>query len=88
MFNKQQQQPTGMPAQTAGNNIMAQIQQMAQQLQKTGMTPEQYAKQMIQQNGGNGIDEAKIQQFVGFAKQFGITDAQIQQMISSFRGGK
>lgn len=67
----------------SNNNIMNMLQKLQQDIKNSGMTPEQYAKKILNNNGQN-IDSAKLEQFKSFAKQFGINDDQIKAFINNF----
>ncbi len=64
------------------NNIMASIQKLQQEIKASGLTPEQYAINILK--NGQKIEPEKMEQFKIFAKQFGITDEQLNSFINNF----
>ena len=67
----------------SANNLMATLQKLQQDIKSSGLTPEEYAMKLLKNNQEN-IDVNKLEQFKGFAKQFGITDDQIKSFMSNF----
>lgn len=61
---------------------MSQLQQLQTQIKNSGMTPEQYAHNLI---GNNNFSNEQIQNFKNFAKNFGITEEQFNNFMNNFK---
>lgn len=64
------------------NNIMVSMQKLQQDIKASGLTPQQYTMKLLQ--NGQKIDINKMEQFKTFAKQFGITDEQLNLFMNNF----
>ena len=59
------------------------INKIMNEIKNSGMSPEQYAINMLKNYNGN-IPTTKMEEFKKFAKQFGATDEQIKTILDNF----
>lgn len=65
------------------NNLQNSISKIMDDINKSGMSPEQYAINLLNNQKGK-ISLEKMEEFKNFAKQLGATDEQINMLLNNF----
>lgn len=65
------------------NNQIQAFMNMVQEIKNSGMTPQEYAFKILKVNKVK-INPEEMEKFKNFAKQYGATDEQIDELINNF----